>query len=427
MYKELLIFMSWQLPFCNLHVSSKLKNDNMRLLILLLFFSQVCYSQINSTKTHFKISGVVVGKDTGKIVLNYNDVNNKGVFDTSRIKNGKFEFSGTVNIISDANLWTDLKNHSFSDKSVVRFLLEANNISISYTDGFATKAIIKGSKTHNEWTKWEDEKSKFIISKSQYKERADSIYKLTKTDTAQLKNLRILINQLDSVSVMTTNADLNYISQHTKSYLSGFLLSRYKRQLSIDSIENYYALLSQDVKKSNVGYTVLNYIYPLSDNIAFKKANPLNGIEFNEKLASIKSIHDLVSSDTLGNSINFKRFKGNYVLIDFWASWCKPCITDIPYLKRIIEEFKNDSIQFISVSLDTDEKKWKKAILDNNLNWLQVSELTGFHGLVPTYCKIIVGIPQYVLVDKNGVIINSDTPRPDDPELKTLLNNSLKK
>ena len=399
----------------------------MRLLFLLLFFSQVCYGQNSSRKTHFKISGVVVGKDTGNIVLNYNDANNKGVFDTVRIENGKFEFSGTVNIISDANLWTDLKNNIFGDKSIIRFLLEASNISISYTDGFATKAIIKGSKTYNEWTKWEDEKSKFIISKSQYKQRADSIFKLTKTDTAQLKNLRILINQLDSVSTTTRNADLNYISQNTKSYLSGFLLSRYKRQLSIDLLENYFALLSKNVKKSNVGYTVLEYIYPLSDNIAFKKANPLNGIEFNEKLASIKSIHDLVSSDTSGNSITFKRFKGNYILIDFWASWCKPCVADIPHLKKILEEYKNDSIQFISVSLDTDGNKWKKAIFDNKLNWLQVSELTGFHGLVPTYCKIIVGVPQYVLVDRNGIIINSDAPRPDDPKLKILLNNSLKK
>jgi hypothetical protein len=96
-------------------------------------------------------------------------------------------------------------------------------------------------------------------------------------------------------------------------------------------------------------------------------------------------------------------------------------------LKKIIAEYKNDSIQFISVSLDTDRNKWKKAILDNKLSWLQVSELTGFHGLVPTYCKIIVGVPQYVLVDKNGIIVNSDTPRPDDPELKKLLNNSLNK
>jgi thiol-disulfide isomerase/thioredoxin len=236
-----------------------------------------------------------------------------------------------------------------------------------------------------------------------------------------------LISQLDSESIITRNADLNYITQHNKSFLSGFLLSRYKRQLSTDTIEKYYALLSEDVKKSNVGYTVLEYTYPLSDNIAFKKANPLNGIEFNEKLASIKSIHDLISMDTLGNNIDFKSFKGNYVLIDFWASWCKPCIEDIPYLRKLVEEFKNDSIQFISVSVDTDGKKWKKAILNNNMNWLQASELTGFHGLVPTYCKIIVGVPQYVLVDKNGVIINSNTPRPDDPELKILLNNSLKK
>ena len=332
----------------------------MRLFILLLFFSQICYCQRNNTKNHFKINGIVIGKDTGKIVLSYNDVNNRGVFDTAIIKKGKFEFSGTVNIISDANLWTDIKNKSYSDKSVFRFLLEAGNISISYKDGLETKPIIKGLKTQIEWDKWEEEKSKFIISKAQYKKKADSIYILLKTDSTQFKNLRNLVNQLDSVNVTTRNADLNYISQHNKSYLSGFLLSRYKRQLSIDSVQNYYELLSKEVKKSNVGYSVLEYLYPLTDNMAFKKANPLNGVEFNEKLALIKSIHDLSSMDVSGNSINFKRFKGQYLLIDFWASWCKPCIGDIPYLKAVIEKYKNDSIQFVSVSLDTDEKNGRK-------------------------------------------------------------------
>ena len=398
----------------------------MRLFILLLFFSQICYCQSNGTKNHFKIYGFVIGKDTGKIVLNYNDVNNKGVFDTAIIKKGKFEFSGTVNIISDANLWTNLKNKSFSDKSVFRFLLEAGNISIIYKDGLDTKPIIKGLKTQIEWDKWEEEKSKFIISKAQYKKKADSIYVLSKTDSTQFRKLRNLVNQLDSVSITTKNADLNYISEHNKSYLSGFLLSRYKRQLSTDSVQNYYESLSKEVKKSNVGYSVLEYLYPLTDNMAFKKANPLNGVEFNEKLALIKSIHDLSSMDVSGNSINFKRFKGQYLLIDFWASWCKPCIGDIPYLKAVIEKYKNDSIQFVSVSLDTDEKKWKKAIAVNNLNWLQVSDLKGFHGLIPTYCKVVLGVPQYVLVDKNGMIINSDAPRPDDPELKKIINILLK-
>ena len=143
----------------------------MRLFILLLFFSQICYCQSKRTKNHFKLNGIVIGKDTGKIVLNYNEVNNRGVFDTAVIEKGKFEFSGTVNIISDANLWTDLKNKNYSDKSVFRFLLEAGNISVIYKDGLDTKPIIKGLKTQIELDKWEEEKSKFIISKAQYKKR----------------------------------------------------------------------------------------------------------------------------------------------------------------------------------------------------------------------------------------------------------------
>lgn len=391
----------------------------MRLFIFFLFLSQTCYCQ---TKNQFKINGLVAGKDTGKIAIFYNDENNTGVSDTVDIKKGKFKFSGTVNIVSDAYLWTDLKNNNFSDKSVIRFLLEATNISISYIDGLTTRAIIKGSKTQTEWEKWEKEKTEFIITKAEYKRKADSVYILSKTDSSQIRNLRNLIDQLDSLNIVTRIADLNYVLLHNKSYLSGFLLSRYKRQMPVDSLEKYYEILSNKVKETNVGYTLLNLIYPLSNNLRFKKANPLNGIDFNEKLEAIKSFYDLQSFDTLGQIVNFSRYRESYVLIDFWASWCKPCIDDIPFLKEIIKEYKNYPIQFISVSLDTDIKKWKKAISANNLNWLQVSDLKGFHGLVPTYCKIITGIPQYVLVDKNGKIINSDTPRPDDPKLKALFN-----
>ena len=399
----------------------------MRLLFLILLFSNVCYCQTNILKNQFKVSGTVIGKDTGRIVLNYYDGNNKMRFDTTIIKNGKFAFSGTVNVVSDANLWTDLKNIYFGDKSVIRFLLEANKISISYREGFVTKALLQGSKSHTEWEKWEEKKTKFIISNSQYIYKADSIYRLVKSDTTQLKNLRLANARLDSINLISRAADLDYILQHNNSYLSAFILSRHKRRLSIDTIEYYFSRLSKNVKNSNVGYTVLEYVYPLSNNILFKKANPLNGVKFNEKLNLIKSVHDLVSKDPNGKNIEFKRFKGNYILIDFWASWCKPCIADVPYLRKIIEEFKNDSIQFVSVSLDTDGKRWKKAITVNDLNWLQVSELTGFHGLVPIYCKVIIGIPQYVLVDKFGKIINYDAPRPEEPELRLLLNKLLNK
>ena len=398
----------------------------MRLFFLFLLLPSISCCQDNDLKNHFIVRGEILGKDTGKVAINYNDANNKGVFDTTDIINGKFEFSGTVNIVSDANLWTDIKNINFSDKSVIRFLLEAGNISISCSNNQVPRPQIKGSKTQTEWENWEIEKNKFLISKATYQKKADSIYLLSKTDSSELTNLRKLINQLDSINIITRTFDLNYVNKHRNSFFSGFLLSRYKRQLPLDTVQKYYELLSPDVKKSNVGYTVLDYVYPLSDNISFKKANPLNGAEFNEKLAQIKSIHELSSTDVYGKRIDFKNFKGYYIFLDFWASWCKPCIADIPYLKKIINEFKTDSIKFISISLDTDKKKWEKAIFFNKINWMQVSDLVGFHGLIPTYCKIVLGVPQYVLVDRDGKIINSDAPRPDDPELKMIINNLLK-
>ena len=395
----------------------------MRLFFLFLLLPSISCCQDNDLKNHFIVRGEILGKDTGKVAINYNDANNKGVFDTTDIINGKFEFSGTVNIVSDANLWTDIKNINFSDKSVIRFLLEAGNISISCSNNQVPRPQIKGSKTQTEWENWEIEKNKFLISKATYQKKADSIYLLSKTDSSELTNLRKLINQLDSINIITRTFDLNYVNKHRNSFFSGFLLSRYKRQLPLDTVQKYYELLSPDVKKSNVGYTVLDYVYPLSDNISFKKANPLNGAEFNEKLAQIKSIHELSSTDVYGKRIDFKNFKGYYIFLDFWASWCGPCRYSNKRIAPVYEKYKTAGFEIFGISLDEDLNAWKKAIKTDKITWLQVNDAGGWQAAVAKKWRIDQ-IPTSFLIDKDGKVVAID---PSEDELKKLVGKLLKK
>ncbi len=339
----------------------------------------------------FTVTGKILNRNTGIVVLYYTHPEIGNYVDSATLKNGEFKFSGKVNRVSDAHLWTDTSNHNFSDSSVVRFLLEPGNIFITYNKG---NAIITGSKSQGEKENFNKEKSALHILKNQQQEEL---------------------------------IDLAYIRQHKNSYLSGFLLSSYKRKLPMDTLQMYYNLLSNEVKASSEGKKVIEYIYPLTDDVGFRNKNPIHGSEYNKRLNEIKSVYDLSLIDTAGNKVSLKTFKGRYLLIDFWASWCQPCITNFPFMEELEKEYKSDSIEFISVSLDTDNNRWEEAIKKHQLIGWQLSDLHGFDGMLPVYCKVSNDIPQYVLIDKEGKIINHDTPQPMNPELKILIDKLFKK
>lgn len=108
--------------------------------------------------------------------------------------------------------------------------------------------------------------------------------------------------------------------------------------------------MSDNVKNSSEGFKVIDYLYPLTDDVDFRNKNPIFGLDFNRELNGIKSVYDLSSEDTLGNKVRFGEFKGQYLLIDFWASWCVPCIENFPSWETLQKQYKCDSIQFVSVS-----------------------------------------------------------------------------
>jgi thiol-disulfide isomerase/thioredoxin len=229
----------------------------------------------------------------------------------------------------------------------------------------------------------------------------------------------------DSILTVIRNIDLDYVRQHPHSYVSGLLLSKHKRRMPVDSVEIYFDLLQGNVQNSSIGYEVLSHIYPLSNNAAFKNKYPVFGNDFNAALSAVKSIHDIRLSDPSGKMISFGKFKGNYILLDFWASWCGPCISDMPYFEKIIKAYKKYPIKFVSVSLDKDAAEWKKAIKKYKPSSLQLGDMKAFSGLLPVYCKLPVGVPTYMLVDKNGTIINYQLPRPQEIELRQLLDKLL--
>lgn len=117
--------------------------------------------------------------------------------------------------------------------------------------------------------------------------------------------------------------------------------------------------------------------------------------------------------DRNGNIVQLSDFRGKYVYIDFWATWCGPCKAQIPYLKKLEEKYKNRNIVFVTISQDRNLKTWKKYLDDHHMHGVQLNsgtdkELSNFLG--------INGIPRFTFVDREGKLIVADAPRPQEIE-----------
>lgn len=124
-----------------------------------------------------------------------------------------------------------------------------------------------------------------------------------------------------------------------------------------------------------------------------------------------------------GGKMSLDDLKGTYVYFDLWATWCGPCIAEIPSLKKVEEQFHGKNIKFVSISIDTEDAydKWKKMIVDKELGGIQLlADKNWKSTFVTDY--MIKGIPRFILIDPQGKIVNSNAPRPSDKKLITILN-----
>jgi thiol-disulfide isomerase/thioredoxin len=385
-------------------------------------------AQPSQADANFVMTGTLAGRDTGTIVLTHFDRYNKGIADTITLNKGKFRVTGTVNGACEALLWTDLKNRYFDDSSVIRFLLEPGNISIVSRKEDALHPLITGSAAESEKDDWDKEKQVLLTVKRRYYEAILALGRRMKTDTTSVLRERqtLLGNKMDSISRIIRALDVKYILKHQNSYLSGYLLYQQRRRLPVDSLQMIYSMLGADVKKSSLGFLVLKDLYPLTNDNEFRKANPLVDLKFDERLMGMQSVFDIGLRDTAGNMIQLNAFKGKYLVIDFWASWCKPCMENIPALDGLTARYKSDSVQFISISMDQDIKAWKSAIVAHRFGGVQLSDTTGFSGLAAIYCKAL-WVPTYVVAGPDGRIIKYDAPQAVNPQLAALLDNLLRR
>ncbi|MDB5230803.1 MAG: hypothetical protein JWN76_1608 [Chitinophagaceae bacterium] len=115
---------------------------------------------------------------------------------------------------------------------------------------------------------------------------------------------------------------------------------------------------------------------------------------------------DFIQNDLTDNPVQFSTFKGKYILLDFWASWCAPCRSENPNLVKLYDKYKASGLLIVGVSLDNEgeKNKWLKAVKADGLTWPQLSDLQGWDNKAAKLYNVSA-IPYNFLIDENGKII----------------------
>lgn len=136
---------------------------------------------------------------------------------------------------------------------------------------------------------------------------------------------------------------------------------------------------------------------------------------------------DFTYENHKGGTTSLADFKGKYVYIDVWATWCGPCRGQIPYLKEIEKKYHDKNIVFVSLSIDKqkDYDKWKELVTKESLGGVQlIADKDWESDFAVAYN--IKSIPRFILIDPKGNVVNADAPRPSEDVLQELLDNLLK-
>lgn len=122
---------------------------------------------------------------------------------------------------------------------------------------------------------------------------------------------------------------------------------------------------------------------------------------------------DFSFTDINGKTVTLKDLKGDYVLVDVWATWCPPCRGEIPFLKKLEEKMHGKKIKFVSLSVDKDKAAWEKMVKDEQLGGIQLHS-----GGDNTFMEAfgITGIPRFILLDKTGKVIRAKMIRPSSEQ-----------
>ena len=322
--------------------------------------------------TAYKITGTV-GADVKKVYLGV--MNQREPIDSAAVNNGKFEFSGTRQLNEIMYVMTqDYYYPVFNDGTPVDFNAASNTLT--------------GSELNKKLYGYEQQLDKY----NQQMNKLYPEYMAVAKDTSAIGKAKAkeLEAQLNETWGEKKDATLGIINENKDNLIPAVYIGTVSYMLGYDELK---ALLPE---------TAPYYNHPAMAGVkrqmaALEKRRP--GMQFT----------DLTMNDTAGQAHKLSDWcgKGNYVLVDFWASWCGPCRQEMPNVVANYKKYHEKGFEVVGVSFDNKAEAWKNAIKQIGIEWPNISDLKGWQSAAASTYGINA-IPANVLLDGSGKIVAVD-------------------
>lgn len=363
--------------------------------ILLSLGTVLLITACNSKPEGYTIEGDIAGdlENGTQVFLRRVDDNNQPVdIDTTTVENGKYRFTGGLVAAPEMH-------YIFVDKvqGYTAFVLENGKIAITGQKDSLGYAIPSGTPQNELFTGYM-EKSKT------FNERGTSIQK----DIQQARmeqneaSAASLIDEMNELQEEYKKFDLDYIKSNPSALISALLLERglMSQTLPLSEIQTLYEALTPEIKETTAAQKLTKQIQTQTEKQE-KEKNSAVGAKAPEFSGPTPTGEQLALSDVMGK----------VTLIDFWAAWCRPCRAENPNVVKAYKKYHEKGFNIIGVSLDRDAEAWKKAIVDDGLEWGQISHVAYFNDPIAKLYNVDA-IPAAFLLDENGIIVAKDLRGP---------------
>jgi thiol-disulfide isomerase/thioredoxin len=339
----------------------------------------------------FTIKGTLPATSSGYIYLNYLHDNKQWLTDSCKLNNGFFSITG--------NLASPQISTLSYKKSRVSVFIEPVIISVVSASDDLQSAKITGSISQRE--------NEILIARLNRVERRwkvtlDTMQRISKRNFKQFSEMREWVYAPYFADIAEVNTV--FYNQYPTSYATACSIAYDTRDIGTDTLKMYYNRFTEKMKQGLYG----NLIY--------------EQLEKRKTAAVGKSAPVFARTDINGAKLDLTSFRGKYVLLDFWASWCVPCRKGNPHLKELYTTYKDKNFEIIGIASDDNTTSaWRKAVTTDGLPWLHILDGLEENKLGKIYS--VDYLPTKVLIDKNGKIIGRYGEESDelDKKLKSLL------
>ena len=369
----------------------------MKRILLLLAVSAVLFSCNKAGVNEYIISGTVKGVADGKTVVleKQDETGQLKPIDTVKIKDGKFTIKGSA---KEPEIML-LQVEALQGK--VPFILENGDIEVIVDKDSIQKTKLSGTFNNNIFSKFNVDVVKFQ-KESQKKMMDFQNANMAKMKTAQEAKDTVTINKLMKEYQVLQKSGMDFYvkfaESNPKALLSALIIDSMLNDPAVDlaRAKKIYNSFSPELKKYKPGKSIQTKLDKIAKPFPVAAAPNVGSVA-----------PDFTAPNPEGKSISLRQSLGKVTIIDFWASWCKPCRAENPNVVALYAKYHSKGFNILSVSLDKEASDWKAAIIKDKLTWNHVSNLKEFEDPIAIQYGINA-IPTIFVLDAKGVIVAKD-------------------